>query len=154
MENNVNTKNNSGKKNIYMKAIIAIIVVLIVSIGLLIFLLTGSISNRNKLVCKKTTNENGYTYEIKNVYSNGDKGATRIDHTYTFNYNSNLTDDLYNDTFDSIINSSSGVTEYGFETKISRDGNVVTITAYVLEYFSGDFKTIKKNQKSKGFSCR
>ena len=122
---------------------------------LLGFLLTGTIANRNKLTCTLTTPESGYNYTIKRLYSFDDGIMQREDLTYTFTYNSTFTDDMYNDTFGEIINNEKrGSSKYGLGTKISKEGNVVTITAFQPSYWNEPYKTVKKTKTSEGYTCK
>lgn len=157
--NNVNVQDNvvNGDKsgpNFYIIAAIVVVLVLVIAVILLIFLLTGGISNRNKLTCTKTTKETGYTYTIENVFKFEDGKNTRYDSTYTLAYDSELTEDVYKQTFDNIINNPSGVSTYGFDTKISKSGNIVTITSYYPKYNNEDYDKVKSTALADGYICK
>ena len=128
-------------------------VVVLGSIVLLVLLVTGVIGNRNRLTCTKTTNENGYVYNEKRIYK-FDKGFyTEVNKILTFNY-SNLTDDMYETEFNDIFESVGGVTKYGFGTQVTREGNIVTVTAYEPRYLEQKYDDIKTANTREGFSCK
>ena len=78
----------------------------------------------------------------------------RVYFTYTFEYKNELTDDMYNQTFDEIINNTThGSTKYGLGTNIEKIENTVKITSYEPNYYSEMYDDIKKSNKKEGFSC-
>ena len=127
--------------------------VLLVAIFLLVLLVTGVIGNRNRLTCTKTINEEGYTHYVERFYKL-DKGIyTRVENTDVYTYTS-LTDEVYNEKFGPIIEITSGVTEYGFGTKINREGNIVTITSYNPNFFGDTIDDVKSDNAKEGFTCK
>lgn len=154
--NQVNNGNNGEKsyKKLYIWMGIIVGIVLIVAVILMINLLNGSIENRNRLTCTKTTQENGYDYSIKRYYTFENDLMKRVYFTYTFEYKNELTDDMYNQTFDEIINNTThGSTKYGLGTNIEKIENTVKITSYEPNYYSEMYDDIKKSNKKEGFSC-
>lgn len=155
-----NVQNNvvSGKKKInkfYLWSGIIVGIVLIAAILLLVCLLNGSIDNRNRLTCTSTSQEDGYTRTIQRYYTFDNNINQKVNYTYTFNYTGGLTDEVYNTDFDAIINDPNhGATKYGFGTQITRDGNIVTITAYEPSYWSETYDEIKALNKDEGYSCK
>jgi len=151
--------NNNNKQEVYYKKIfvmMGIIVggVLLISGILLYFLLNGTIENRNRLTCTKTIQGDGYEEHIKRYYTFDGGIMKRVYVTHTFTYNE-LTDDIYNQTFDEIINNDTHfVTEYGLGTNISKEDNVVTINAYDINYSGEDVKSIEKKNKNENFTCK
>lgn len=158
MNNNVadNNANSQGKKgsNPYVAIIIFVVVVLLIAIVLLIFLLTGGIANRNRLTCTKEVNEGSYVQTMKKVYKLEDGKFTRYDAVYTFNYTNGLTDDVYNQTFEGIIDNPNGVSKYGFETNIKREGNIVTLTFYSPTVLDNTYQKIISSNEAEGFTCK
>lgn len=151
-QNNINNQDGIAS-NTYVIVGSIVGVVLLASVVLLVLLVTGVIGNRNRMTCTKTTNEAGYVYTEKRAYK-FDKGYyTRVDRTFTYNY-TNLTDDIYIQEFGELINSNSGVSSYGFGTTITREGNIVTITAYEPRYFDQTFDDIETMNNKEGFTCK
>lgn len=152
--NNQNDINNQDgvASNTYVVVGGIVGVVLLASVGLLVLLVTGVIGSRNRMTCTKTINENGYVYAETRYYK-FDKGLySSVDKVITYTYN-DLTDDMYNQQFDRLINNNSGVSSYGFGTQISREGNVVTITAYEPRYFDQTKDDIEIMNSKEGFTC-
>jgi hypothetical protein len=120
---------------------------------LLYFLLNGSIENRNRLTCTKTIQGEGYEEHIKRYYTFDGGVMKRVYVTHTFTYDE-LTDEMYNQTFDEIINNDTHfVTKYGLGTRIEKEDNVVTINAYDINYFESKVKDIEKKNKDEKFTC-
>jgi len=155
--NMVNSQNNISNQNgiasntyVIVGSIVGI--VLLAAVFLLVLLVTGVIGNRNRLTCTKTVNESGFVYTEKRVYK-FDKGLyTSVDKTYIYNY-ANLTDEIYNNDFAALLDTNSRVSTYGFGTEISREGNVVTITAYEPKYFDKTVDDINTSNNKEGFTC-
>lgn len=153
---NVGSQNN-GKdyKKFYICSFIIVGIILLIAVVLLIFLLTGTIGSRNRLSCTITTKEDGYDYKIVKNYVFDNDVMQKVYYTYTFSYNGNFTDDMYYQNFEKIINNEThGSSKYGFNTKISKEDNVVTITAYEPSYWKESYKEIKSSNKDEGYSCR
>lgn len=154
--NTVNNDEDAQKayyKKIYTMMGIIVGSVLLIAGILLYFLLNGSIENRNRLTCTKTIQGEGYQEHIKRYYTfdNGLMMRVYLTHTYTYD---NLTDDLYEEIFGNVIsNDNQPLSKYGFGTGINRDGNVVTVTAYDVNYFESTDKDMLKKNKEEGFTC-
>lgn len=151
--NNTNVEQKSYKKFYTWMGIFVGLVLIIAGI-LLVFLLNGSIQNRNRLTCNKTTQESEYTYNVKRLYIFDEKIMQRVNLTYTFEYTNTLTDLQYNQDFDEVINSTYGSTKYGFATNIKKEGNVVTITAFQPSYWGESLDKIKQINKDEGYTCK
>ena len=152
--NIVNGEQQKSYKKLYIWMGVIVGLVLIIAIVLLVFLLNGSIENRNRLTCNKTTQEEGYTYNIKRYYTFQDDIMMRVYFTYTFEYQDELTDDKYNKYFDEIINNEThGSTKYGLATNIKKEGNKVIITSYEPSYWNETFKQVKNINKDEGYTC-
>lgn len=153
INNNNNIQESYYKKFFIMMGIIVGGVLLISGI-LLYFLLNGSIENRNRLTCTKTIQGEGYEEHIRRYYTFDGGIMKRVYVTHTFTYDE-LTDDMYNQTFDEIINNDTHfVTEYGLGTNIVKEDNVVTINAYDINYSGEDVKSIEKKNKKEKFTCK
>ena len=156
--NQSNVKNNENMQAGYYKkffVMMGIIVggVLLISGILLYFLLNGTIENRNRLTCTKTVQGEGYEEHIIRYYTFDNKIMQRVYVTHTFTYNE-LTDDMYNQTFDEIINNKNHfISKYGLGTDISRKDKVVKISAYDINYLGEDVKDIEKKNKDENFTC-
>lgn len=144
------SQKNSSKLYVWIFVFVGIVIV--VAIILLIMLFTGTIDNRNRLTCTKTTQEDGYDYTIKRYYILENGINQRLELTYTFDYNGTLTDDLYESTFRPYLDNTT--TKYGFDTKVTRDGDIVTITAYQPTFFNETEKELKSTNASEGYSCK
>lgn len=154
-QNISNLNNTSSKSNNSIYIWISVIVgfVLIVAIILLVLLLNGTIMNRNKLTCTRSSEEGLYTLDIKKIYR-FDKGEFyRVDEFRTLTYHSNLTDEAYELEFSDLINNPTGVSQYGFNTKISKEGNVVNISYYNPKILDQSYDNIKTTNESDGFVC-
>lgn len=155
----VNTQNyvNNPKpkmKKIYVVLIVGVVLVLAVAFGLLYFLLSGTIGRRNRLYCTKVVQEDNYLITTNNVYKFEKKIYTRVDSTYNLSYTITLTDDMYNETFGSIIDDNHGVSQYGFGTEIEKDGNKVIITAYNVNFDKSiTYDVLKQSLTSEGYVC-
>lgn len=153
------TKNVDEKKKSYKTLYILIGVfvgfVLLVAVILLYFLLNGDIENRNRLTCTRTTQEEGYNYSIQRYYTFEDKKMVRVYYTYVFDFVDELTDDLYNETFEEVINMNNNVgsTKYGLATTIERGENLVKITSYEPNYFNEFFDDVNNFNKKEGYTC-
>ena len=150
----INNTNNSQKNSntAYIWIFVFVGIVIVVAVILLIMLFTGVIDNRNRLTCTKTTQEDGYDYTIKRYYILEDGINQRVELTYTFDYNGTLTDDLYESTFKKYLDNTT--TKYGFDTKVTRDEDIVTITAYQPTFFNETEKELKSTNSSEGYSCK
>lgn len=150
--NNENSQEKYYKKFFVMMGIIVAGVLLISGI-LLYFLLNGSIENRNRLTCTKNVQGEGYEEHVKRYYTFDGGVMKRVYFTHTFTYDE-LTDDMYNETYDEIINNDNHfISKYGLGTSITREENVVTITAYDINYFQDEVKDIKNKNDKEGFTC-
>lgn len=149
-----NTKKKSYKKFYIWMGIIMGFVLIIAGI-LLYFLLNGSIENRNRMTCTKTTQEEGYDYTIRRYYTFDNKKMVRVYYTYTFDYHNEITDDFYNTEFDSIININNniGSSKYGLSTNIQKKDNSVIINAYEPNYYNEFYDDLKKNNTKDGYTC-
>lgn len=151
----IQTANTTQKNNSNFYLIVGFFVgfVLLAAIFLLVLLLTGVIGNRNRLTCTKTVNEDGYTHVTQKFYKFDGNVYTQVNNVDTYTY-TNLTDDVYNQTFEKIINNeSNGVTSFGFGTQISREGNVVKITSYNPNFFGKTYDDVKGEDEGNGFTC-
>jgi len=155
---NGNTLPQTGKKksgvstNTYLIVGFFVGFVLLAAGFLLVLLLTGTIGSRNRLTFSKTINDVGVTHVATRYYKFDKNVFTQVHNVDTYTFES-LTDEEYFNRIDNIINDeTNGITEYGFGTQISRDGNIVTITSYNPNFF-GDTKddVIEDNQKE-GFT--
>lgn len=147
---NTSKKNNS---NTYLIVGFFVGFVLLAAVFLLVLLLTGVIGNRNRLTCTKTVTENGYTHVTQKVYKFDGDVYIQVNNLDTYTYTA-LTDDVYNEKFDKIINNeTNGITEYGFGTQIFREGNVVKITSYNPNFFGEKYNDVKSADESNGFTC-
>lgn len=153
-QSNVNSDMQEGYyKKIFVMMGIIVGSVLLISGILLYFLLNGSIENRNRLTCTKTIQGEGYEEHIKRYYTFDGGVMKRVYVTHTFTYDE-LTDEMYNQTFDEIINNDTHfVTKYGLGTRIEKEDNVVTINAYDINYFESKVKDIEKKNKDEKFTC-
>ena len=155
----VNNGKNNNETQLYYKKFYIMMGILVGSVLLiagilLFFLLNGTIENRNRLTCTKTTQEDGYTYHVKRYYTFDRKVMQRIYYTHTFTYNDEFTEDMYNQTYDDIINNeNNGITNYGFNTKISKECNFITITAYDINYYNDTLDTIKESNAMEAYTC-
>lgn len=141
------------KKFYVMMGIIVGLVLLIAGI-LLYFLLNGSIQNRNRLTCTKTVQGEGYQEHIRRYYTFDKNLMMRVYFTHTFTYDE-LTDDVYNETYGELIKDDRlPISKYGFGTKVNRDGNIVTVTAYDVNYFESTDKDVKNQNNDEGFTCK
>ena len=130
--------NNNIQENYYKKffVMIGIIVggVLLIAGILLYFLLNGSIENRNRLTCTKIVQGEGYEEHIRRYYTFDGGIMKRVYVTHTFTYDE-LTDDMYNQTFDEIINNENHfVSKYGLGTNIVKEDTTISIAE--RRYFS------------------
>ena len=149
---NVEEKN---MKQTYILIGVIVGLVLVIAGILLYFLLNGSIANRNRYTCTKTTQEDGYEQFIKRYYTLDNNVMVRVYYTHEFRYNDELTDDMYNQTYGDIINNdTNGITRYGLNTSIQKDDDTVIISSYEPNYFSENVKDIEKNNKEDGFTCK
>lgn len=140
-------------KKIYIMMGIIVGSVLLIAGILLYFLLNGTIENRNRLTCTKTIQGDGYQEHIKRYYTFDGGLMKRVYFTHTFTYD-NLTDDMYDQKFGNVItNDNHPISSYGLGTNISRDGNVVTVTAFDDNYLGEFDKDILKRNKDEGYSC-
>lgn len=154
--NQINTINEEQSyKKAYIWIGVFVGIVLLIAGILLFFLLNGSIENRNRLTCTKTTQEDGYDYSIKKYFTFDNKKMVRVYYTYTFKYLTELSDDEYNETFGAYINidNNVGSSKYGLATNVQRKRNIVEITSYEPNYFGEMFKDIETNNKKEGYSC-
>ena len=147
--NNTNVAKNNDT-NTYLIVGFFVGFVLLAGIFLLV---TGVIGNRNRLTCTKTINEEGFTHYIERFYKLEKGVYTRVENTDVYTYTS-LTDETYNEKFGPLLEIKSGVTEYGFGTKIVRDGNVVTITSYNPNFFGDTLDEVKSSSAKEGFTCK
>ena len=129
--------------------------VLIIAGILLYFLLNGSIENRNRMTCTKTTQEEGYDYTIRKYYTFDNKKMVRVYYTYTFDYHNEITDDFYNTEFESIINikNNIGSSKYGLSTNIQKKDNSVIINAYEPNYYNEFYDDLKNTNTKDGYTC-
>lgn len=157
--NVTNTKSNDEiaekayYKNIYTMMGIIVGAVLLIAGILLYFLLNGTIENRNRLTCTKTIQGEGYQEHIKRYYTfdNGLMMRVYLTHTYTYD---ELTDDIYDQTFGDVIkDEKQPISKYGFGTNVMRKDNVVTVTAYDVNYFEDTDKDVQKQNKDEGYTC-
>jgi len=119
---------------------------------LLVLLLTGTIGGRNRLNFTKVVNGDGFTHVAQRYYKFEGDVYTQVQNVDTFTFTS-LTDEEYNVRFDKIINNeSNGITEYGFGTQISREGNVVTITSYNPNFFGDTKDDVIESNTREGFT--
>jgi len=154
VSDNVDTDEEKSMKNTYIWIGVIVALVLVIAGVLLYFLLNGSIADRNRYTCTKTTQEDGYEYFIKRYYTLDNKVMVRVYYTYEFRYKDEYTDDMYNQTYDDIINNeTNGITRYGLNTYIEKIDNTVRISAYEPNYFSENIKDIEKKNKDEGFTC-
>lgn len=161
---NVNTINSNGQNTSYlnqsgsttnMYVVVGSIVgiVLVASVVLLVLLVTGVIGSRNRLTCTRRTANDNFTLTETRLYK-FDKGLyTSVNYTHVFEYHTSLTDDMYNSEFAAVLNNNSNVSSYGFDTKITRSGDVVTITAFEPRYWDKTMDDIKTQNKNEGFIC-
>ena len=149
-----NTEQKSYKKFYIWMGIIMGFVLIIAGI-LLYFLLNGSIENRNRMTCTKTTQEEGYDYTIRKYYTFDNKKMVRVYYTYTFDYHNEITDDFYNTEFDSIININNniGSSKYGLSTNIQKKDNSVIINAYEPNYYNEFYDDLKNTNTKDGYTC-
>ena len=149
-----NTEQKSYKKFYIWMGIIMGFVLIIAGI-LLYFLLNGSIENRNRMTCTKTTQEEGYDYTIRKFYTFDNKKMVRVYYTYTFDYHNEITDDFYNTEFDSIININNniGSSKYGLSTNIQKKDNSVIINAYEPNYYNEFYDDLKNTNTKDGYTC-
>lgn len=148
-----NLKNNGGfSTNTYLLVGFFVGFVLLVAGFLLFLLLSGTIGSRNRLTFSKTINDVGYTHVAMRYYKFDGNVYTQVNNVDTFTFTS-LTDDEYNTKFDKFINDeTNGISEYGFGTQISRNGNVVTITSYNPNFFGDTKDDVKENNLKEGFT--
>lgn len=157
--NNVNPNingqvvNNNNNNNMYIWISVIVGFVLVIAIILLVLLLNGSIMNRNKITCTRLTEEGNYSLDIKKIYR-FDKGEYyRVDEFRTLTYHSGLTDDAYKLEFNDLINNPTGVSQYGFNTKISKEENVVKISYYNPKILEETYESIRSSNTADGFTC-
>lgn len=154
LSGNVDNDEEKSMKNTYIWIGVIVALVLVIAGVLLYFLLNGSIADRNRYTCTKTTQEDGYEYFIKRYYTLDNKVMVRVYYTYEFRYKDEYTDDMYNQAYDDIINNdTNGITRYGLNTSIQKDDDTVRISAYEPNYFSENIKDIEKKNKDEGFTC-
>lgn len=149
-QNNINSKNNNS---MYIWISVIVGFVLLMAVILLVLLLNGSIMNRNKITCTRTTEEGNYTLDIKKIYR-FDKGEyLRVDEFRTLTYHSTLTDEAYELEFNDLIDNPTRVSQYGFNTQISKEGNVVSISYYNPKILEETEESIRTSNTNDGFTC-
>lgn len=150
---NVVNGRDSGN-NIYGIVMTVVIIVLVIAILLLVLLLTGNINGKNRLFCTKTTQEDGYTYKIDRYYKFKKEVMQRVDYVYTYDYENGLTDEFYVEKFkDPLDEANRGITGYGYNTQISREDNIVKITAYNPSFFNESYDSIVSTSAEEGYTC-
>ncbi len=151
--NNIDNIQEGYYKKFFIMTGIIVGGVLLISGILLYFLLNGTIENRNRLTCTKTIQGEGYEEHIRRYYTFDSGIMKRVYVTHTFTYDE-LTEDMYNQTFDEIINNDKHfISKYGLGTSIVKENNVVTINAYDINYFEDEVKDIEKKNKDEKFTC-
>ena len=154
--NNVNSlqqkKNGDVSTNTYLLVGFFVGFVLLAAGFLLFLLLSGTIGSRNRLTFSKTINDVGYTHLAMRYYKFDGNVYTQVNNVDTFTFTS-LTDEEYNTRFEKFINDeTNGISEYGFGTQISRNGNVVTITSYNPNFFGDTKDDVKEDNLKEGFT--
>lgn len=131
-----------------------VLAVLVVLVGLYYIGKKETNSDPNKLICTKTTKEDGFEMNEKFEIT-FNENETKANITITMDFESELTDELYNSMVEQLGLKEDGTSSFGTNTKVSRESKKIVVTSEKTSKAEGNSKEeMKTRMEENGYKCK